>query len=62
MYHLNIVTFPQVLSWNEFKSICKLFDEVEWFDMAEVTGADFTSSMQVSVSHCHVTYFIVISL
>lgn len=41
---------PQVLSWNEFKSICKLFEEVDWFDIAEVTGADFTSSMQVEES------------
>ncbi|XP_063681620.1 uncharacterized protein LOC134816616 isoform X2 [Bolinopsis microptera] len=41
---------PQVLSWNEFKSICKLFEEVDWFDIAEVTGADFTSSMQTPVN------------
>ena len=42
----------QVLSWNEFKSICKLFEEVDWFDIAEVTGADFTSSMQVRSDYC----------
>lgn len=39
---------PQVLSWNEFKSICKLFEEMDWFDIAEVTGADFASQVEES--------------
>ncbi|KAL5254482.1 hypothetical protein ACHWQZ_G014055 [Mnemiopsis leidyi] len=39
---------PQVLSWNEFKSICKLFEEMDWFDIAEVTGADFASQTPVN--------------
>ena len=37
----------QILSWNEFKSICKLFEEVDWFDVSEVTGAELNCHIQV---------------